>query len=84
MTDLNSIEPAYCFFHQKLMVYKHSTMEWQRDDIEYAIASYVDGMSPALYERLSEGKADYLREHSAFEKDLESAVSQLDSMRNAK
>lgn len=38
------IETAYCFLHQKERVYAHSTMDWQRDDIEYAISSFADDM----------------------------------------
>lgn len=45
----DSIESAYCFFHQKLRVYEFSRSQTQRDDIEYAISQYVDGMNPALY-----------------------------------
>ena len=37
--DKNAIETAYSFFHQKERVYAHSNMEWQKDDIEYAISS---------------------------------------------
>ena len=40
------IESAYCFIHQKLRVYEFSTNPTQRDDIEYAISQYVDGMNP--------------------------------------
>lgn len=42
------IETAYCFLHQKERVYAHSTMDWQRDDIEYAISSFADDMNPEL------------------------------------
>ena len=40
----DSVESAYCFFHQKLRVYEYSTSPTQRDDIEYAISQYVDGI----------------------------------------
>ena len=43
------IESAYCFIHQKLRVFEFSTNPTQRDDIEYAIAQYVEGMNPQLY-----------------------------------
>ena len=43
-------------------VYIHSTLDWQKDDIELAIGSYVDNMSPELYEAISDGRADFLRE----------------------
>ena len=42
MPSKDSIEAAYCFFHQKWRVYEFSNMEWQKEDIEYAIAQYVD------------------------------------------
>ena len=48
MITKDSIESAYCFIHQKWRVYKFSTMEWQKDDIEYAIAQYVEGMDRQL------------------------------------
>ena len=38
----DSVEQAFCFFHQKWRVYEHSTMDWQKDDIEYAISQYVE------------------------------------------
>ena len=41
----DSIESAYCFIHQKLRVFEFSTNPTQRDDIEYAIAQYVEGMN---------------------------------------
>ena len=50
MITKDSIETAYSFFHQKERIYLHSTLGWQRDDIEYAIESYVDDMNPELYE----------------------------------
>lgn len=43
-----AIETAYSFFHQKQRVYVHSSIPSQRDDIEYAIASYVEKMSAEL------------------------------------
>lgn len=45
----DSVEQAFCFFHQKWRVYEHSTMNWQKDDIEYAISQYVEEMNTALY-----------------------------------
>ncbi len=42
MITRDSIETAYCFLHQKRNVYIHSSLDWQKVDIEYAIASYVD------------------------------------------
>ena len=50
MITKDSIETAYSFLHQKRNVYIHSTLDWQKDDIELAIGSYVDDMSQELYE----------------------------------
>lgn len=55
----DSIEAAYCFFHQKWQVYAFSNSERQKDDIEYAISEYVNEMSPALYEALAQGKEGF-------------------------
>ena len=41
MITKDSIETAYSFLHQKRNVYIHSTLDWQKDDIELAIGSYV-------------------------------------------
>jgi hypothetical protein len=75
----SSVETAYCFLHQKLRVYEHSTLSWQRDDIEQAIAAYVDEMNPALYAALARGRADYLRRHSTFAADMSEAVDYLEN-----
>jgi len=45
MITKDSIETAYSFLHQKQRIYVHSTLDWQKDDIEIAIASYADEMS---------------------------------------
>lgn len=80
MKDISreSIETTYCFLHQKLRVYEYSTMEWQREDIEYAIAQYVEQMPPLLYERLADGRRDYLLEHARFEEDMRHGVNRLE------
>lgn len=80
MITQDAIETAYCFFHQKERVYAHSTMEWQKDDIEYAISEYVDGMNKELYEVLSEGNGTFLHEHGSFHKELLTAIEKLDRM----
>lgn len=74
----DSIEAAYCFFHQKWQVYAFSNSERQKDDIEYAISEYVNKMSPALYEALAQGKEGFLLTHSSFADDMKSAVKQLE------
>ena len=74
MVTKDSIETAYSFLHQKRNVYVHSTMEWQRDDIEYAIASFVDEMSGELLEIISQGRSDFLKDHRKFGDDITLAV----------
>ena len=80
MMTKDSIETAYSFLHQKRNVYIHSTIDWQKDDIEYAIASYVDDMSRELYEALSDGKSDFLRDHKRFQEDITIAVEKMEQM----
>ncbi len=80
MISKDSIETAYSFMHQKRNVYIHSTLDWQKDDIEYAIAAYADSMNPELYGILSEGHTDFLRNHSRFSQDISYAVEQLEQM----
>jgi hypothetical protein len=80
MITKDGIETAYSFLHQKRNVYIHSTLDWQKDDIEYAIASYVDGMSQELYDAISDGRSDFLRDHRRFQEDITKAVEQLESM----
>ena len=74
------IETAYTFFHQKERVYAHSTLQWQRDDIEVAIADYVDVMNPELYKLLADGRQDFLRDHRRFSTDIAQAVAQLEKL----
>ena len=74
------VETAYSFMHQKQRIYAHSTLAWQRDDIEVAIASYVDGMNPQLYRVLSGGRLDFLRDHGRFLDDITRAVEKLEGM----
>ncbi len=76
----DSIETAYSFLHQKRNVYVHSTMEWQRDDIEYAVASFVDEMSKELLEVISQGRSDFLKDHRKFGDDITLAVHQLERL----
>ncbi len=84
MITKDSIEQAYCFFHQKLRIYSFSTNPNQKDDIEYAINSYVASMNKDLYLKLSEGKKQYLTNHSTFPADLTAAVTRLEQlMQNA-
>lgn len=82
MITRDSIETAYCFFHQKERVFAHSTMDWQKDDIEYAIASYVDEMNAELYQLLSHGNTNFLRNHATFHQELIQAVGELERMCN--
>lgn len=75
-----SLETAYCFFHQKQRVYQYSTMDWQKDDIECAISSYVDGMDAELYRLLAGDRQDFLLLHARFGDDLLHAVEVLEGM----
>ena len=80
MITKDSIETAYSFLHQKRNVYIHSNLEWQKDDIEYAISSFVDEMNPELYNRISKGNPDFLRTHNNFLSDIISAVEQMEEL----
>ena len=75
-----SIEAAYSFFHQKGRIYAVSNIESQKDDIEYAIAEYVNGMNPELYKTLSNGRKDFLLDHKNFANDIQDAVDELEKM----
>ena len=76
----DSIEAAYCFFHQKWQVYKFSGSQLQKEEIEYAISSYVEAMSSELYNQLAAGHADFLLSHQTFATDMEEAVHELETM----
>lgn len=78
--DRAVIEQAYAFFHQKEKVYAHSVSEREMDHIEETIASYVNAMSPALYEALSGGDNAYLKEHLTFADNLADALSKMERM----
>ena len=80
MISKDSIETAYSFLHQKRNVYIHSTLDWQKDDIELAIGNYVDDMSQELYEAISDGRADFLRDHKRFGEDVTQAIERLEEM----
>jgi len=80
MITKDSIETAYSFLHQKQKIYIHSTLDWQKDDIEIAIASYVDEMSRELLGAISGGRADFLRDHKKFQEDITRAVELLEKM----
>ena len=60
MITKDSIEAAYCFFHQKYQVYAFSNSDKQKDDIEYAISLYVEQMNSELYKRLGNGRDEFL------------------------
>ena len=80
MITRDSIETAYSFLHQKRNVYIHSTLDWQKDDIELAIGNYVDDMNQQLYKRISDGRADFLRDHKRFGEDITLAVERLEHL----
>ena len=48
MITKDSIETAYSFLHQKQRIYIHSTLDWQKDDIELAISDYANDMSQVI------------------------------------
>ena len=80
MITRDSIETAYSFLHQKRNIYIHSSLNWQKDDIELAIDSYVNDMSLELYEAISDGRAEFLRDHKRFTEDITQAVERLENM----
>lgn len=80
MITKDSIETAYSFFHQKYQVYRYSNIDIQKEDIEYAIGSYVEQMSRELYQKISEGQSDFLLRSSRFANDLSNAVAKLETM----
>ena len=80
MITKDSIETAYSFLHQKQRIYVHSTLDWQKDDIEIAIDDYAGGMSRELLDIISGGKADFLRDHTRFVEDITQAVETLEKM----
>lgn len=80
MIARNTIETAYAFFHQKERIYAYSDMEWQRDDIEYAISQYVNDMDRELFAFLADGRADFLECHPRFHADLKEAVERMEKM----
>lgn len=55
-------------------------MEWQRDDIEYAVAQYADSMSPELLATISDGREHFLRTHITFADDIDRALTRLTAM----
>lgn len=75
-----SLETTYCFIHQKQRVYQYSTMDWQKDDIEYAIDSFVSDIDSQLYDFIAKGKPDFLRDHNRFGEDMIQAVDILEKL----
>ena len=61
-------------------IYVHSTLDWQKDDIEIAIASFADEMNQELLDVISGGRADFLRDHKRFKEDITKAVLSLESV----
>ena len=80
MITRDSIETAYSFLHQKRNVYIHSSLDWQKEDIEYAIASYAEEMNPELLDEISDGRADFLRDYKRFSVDITIAIEKLEKM----
>lgn len=80
MIGKDCIETAYSFLHQKERIYAHSTLDWQKDDIEIAIGDFAGEMNQELYKTLARGRADFLRDHSRFANDIAEAVAVLENM----
>ncbi|WP_434501593.1 hypothetical protein [Prevotella sp.] len=80
MITKDSIESAYCFFHQKWNIYSKSVNESQKDDIEYAIGNYANEMNRELYADISRGKNGFLLEHSTFSEDITDAIAYLERL----
>ena len=80
MITKDSIETAYSFLHQKQRIYVHSTLDWQKDDIEIAIADYADEMNQELLDAISGGRTDFLKDHKRFMEDINKAVEILEKM----
>ena len=80
MITKDSIETDYRVLHQKQRIYVHSTLDWQKDDIEIAISDYANDMSQELYDAISGGRADFLRDHKRFQEDITKAVEILEKM----
>ena len=80
MITKDCIETAYSFLHQKQRIYVHSTLDWQMDDIEIAIADYADNMNQELLDVISGDRTDFLRDHTRFQKDITKAVEILEKM----
>lgn len=78
MINKDSIESAYCFLHQKYRVYEFSNSETQRDDIEFAIASYINDMNKELYAHLAKGRKEFLCNHTTFAADMQEAINELE------
>lgn len=78
MINKDSIESAYCFLHQKYRVYEFSNSETQRDDIEFAIALYVNDMNKELYAHLAKGRKEFLCNHTTFAADMQEAINELE------
>ena len=80
MITKDNIETAYSFLHQKQRIYAHSTLDWQKDDIELAISDYANDMSQELFDAISGGRVDFLRDHKRFQEDITNAVEILEKM----
>ena len=80
MISKASIESAYCFFHQKWRVYQYSNSPQQKEEIEFAIAQYVETMNSELYAQLANCCTDFLISHTTFATDIAVAVTALEAI----
>lgn len=66
MITRHSIETAHAFLHQKSRVYQFSTMEKQKEEIEYAVGCYAEEMNKELYMKMSKGRRRLFAESCFF------------------
>jgi protein involved in ribonucleotide reduction len=84
MLTKDSVEQAYCFFHQKWRIYSYSSDRNQKEDIKYSVISYVEGMNANLYACISEGNTHFLTDYATFEADMPCAVERLERLMTMK
>ena len=70
----------YLYEHGFVYSEKQKQFRWQKDDIELAISDYANDMSQELYDAISGGRADFLRDHKRFKEDITKAVEILEKM----
>ena len=79
-SDVTVSSRLIALFTRNFVYMNFPTTPTQRDDIEYAIAQYVEGMNPALFQLLAGGRKEFLLEHTRFEEDMREAQEKLEGM----